>query len=47
MLQERILTGNEAIAQGFYEAGGIIATSYPGSPTVEVIEKLKEYGWKQ
>ena len=43
MSEKRILTGNEAIAQGFYEAGGIIATSYPGSPTVEVIEKLKEY----
>ncbi len=40
---KRILTGNEAIARGFYEAGGKIATSYPGSPTVEVIEKLKEH----
>lgn len=39
----RILTGNEAISRGFYEAGGIIAASYPGSPTVEVIEKTKEY----
>ena len=43
MKDKRILTGNEAIAQGFYEAGGVIATSYPGSPTVEVIEKLKEH----
>lgn len=40
---KRVLTGNEAIAQGFYEAGGVIAASYPGSPTVEVIEKLKEF----
>ncbi|KAB3534093.1 indolepyruvate ferredoxin oxidoreductase subunit alpha [Alkaliphilus pronyensis] len=45
MLQKdkRVLTGNEGIARGFYEAGGLIAASYPGSPTVEVIEKLKEY----
>ncbi|KJF26515.1 indolepyruvate ferredoxin oxidoreductase subunit alpha [Clostridium aceticum] len=40
---KRVLTGNEAIARGFYEAGGTIAASYPGSPTVEVLEKLKEY----
>ena len=43
MLSKRVLTGNEAIARGFYEAGGIIAASYPGSPTVEILEKLKEY----
>lgn len=44
MLEEkRVLTGNEAISRGFYEAGGKIAASYPGSPTVEIIEKIKEY----
>lgn len=42
-LEKRVLTGNEAIAVGFYEAGGVVAASYPGSPTVEVVEKLKEY----
>lgn len=41
--EKRVLTGNEAIARGFYEAGGTIAASYPGSPTVEILEKLKEY----
>lgn len=40
---KRVLTGNEAISRGFYEAGGSIAASYPGSPTVEILEKLKEY----
>jgi indolepyruvate ferredoxin oxidoreductase alpha subunit len=39
----RVLTGNEAVSRGFYEAGGVIAASYPGSPTVEVLEKTKEY----
>lgn len=37
------LTGNEAIARGFYEAGGVIASSYPGSPTVEILETAKQY----
>ncbi|MDF2533147.1 MAG: iorA [Clostridia bacterium] len=43
LTEKRILTGNEAISRGFYEAGGVIATSYPGSPTVEILEKTKEY----
>lgn len=38
-----ILTGNQAIARGFYEAGGVLAASYPGSPTVEIVESIKEY----
>lgn len=42
-MNKKMLTGNEAIARGFYEAGGEIATSYPGSPTVQIIEALKEH----
>lgn len=39
---ERVLmTGNQAIARGFYEAGGHLAASYPGSPTVEMLEEIK------
>lgn len=38
-----VLTGNESVARGFYEAGGLVAASYPGSPTVELMEALKEY----
>lgn len=38
-----ILTGNQAVSRGFYEAGGAIASSYPGSPTVEIMETLKNY----
>lgn len=37
------LTGNQAIARGFYEAGGLVAASYPGSPTVGIIQTIKEY----
>lgn len=40
---KKMLTGNEAIARGFYEAGGKLATSYPGSPTVQILESIKQY----
>ncbi|MCF6460405.1 thiamine pyrophosphate-dependent enzyme [Clostridium sp. Cult3] len=40
---KEVLTGNQAIARGFFEAGGRIAASYPGSPTVEIMETLKGY----
>jgi len=44
MVQTRkVLTGNEAVARGFYEVGGLLASSYPGSPTVELLEAVKEY----
>jgi indolepyruvate ferredoxin oxidoreductase alpha subunit len=38
-----ILTGNQACARGFWEAGGVIASSYPGSPTVQILDSLKQY----
>lgn len=40
---KQVLSGNEAIARGFYEAGGQVAASYPGSPTVEMLDNLKKY----
>jgi indolepyruvate ferredoxin oxidoreductase alpha subunit len=42
-MNKEMLTGNEAIARGFYEAGGKLATSYPGSPTVQILETIKQY----
>jgi len=39
-----ILSGNEAIARGAYEAGIRIALGYPGTPSSEIIETIaKEY----
>lgn len=38
-----MISGNEAIARGFYEAGGRLASSYPGSPTVELLEAVRHY----
>ncbi len=43
MAERALLTGNQAIARGFYEAGGVVASSYPGSSTVEIMESLQEY----
>jgi indolepyruvate ferredoxin oxidoreductase alpha subunit len=34
--------GNEAIAQGFIEAGGGFASAYPGTPSTEIVETLSE-----
>lgn len=38
-----LMTGNQAIARGFYEAGGELASSYPGSPTVGILTAAKGY----
>lgn len=43
MSEKVILTGNEAVSRGFWEAGGLIASSYPGSPTVQIFDFLKNY----
>ena len=39
-----LLTGNEAIARGFFEAGGRFASAYPGTPSTEILENLPQYG---
>lgn len=43
MNKKLMMTGNEAIARGFYEGGGVLATSYPGSPTVGIISAINNY----
>ncbi|WP_354089581.1 thiamine pyrophosphate-dependent enzyme [Clostridium algidicarnis] len=43
ILTKNILTGNEAISRGFYEAGGLVASSYPGSPTVSILDSMRSY----
>ena len=35
-----ILSGNEAIARGAYEAGCLVASAYPGTPSTEILENL-------
>jgi indolepyruvate ferredoxin oxidoreductase, alpha subunit len=38
-----IMTGNEAIALGAYEAGVSVGTAYPGTPSTEILENLARY----
>jgi indolepyruvate ferredoxin oxidoreductase, alpha subunit len=43
-LKEKILlSGNEAIALGAYEAGVRVAAGYPGTPSTEILENLCRY----
>ncbi len=37
-----VMSGNQAVSRGFYEAGGRVASSYPGSPTVGVLQSIKD-----
>ena len=38
-----ILSGNEAIARGVWEAGVRFASAYPGTPSTEIMEALAKY----
>lgn len=38
-----ILSGNEAIARGAYEAGCLVACAYPGTPSTEILENTIKY----
>ncbi len=40
---KKMLTGNEAIARGSYEAGGHFAAAYPGTPSTEILENIATY----
>ncbi|HWR82382.1 MAG TPA: indolepyruvate ferredoxin oxidoreductase subunit alpha [Candidatus Deferrimicrobium sp.] len=39
---KELLSGNEAVARGAYEAGVKLAASYPGTPSTEILETLAE-----
>lgn len=38
----KLMTGNEAIARGAYEAGVSYACAYPGTPSTEILETINE-----
>lgn len=40
---KQLLTGNEAIARGAYEAGVTVAAAYPGTPSTEILENIAQY----
>ena len=38
-----LMSGNEAIARGAYEAGVNVCSAYPGTPSTEIFEQLPQY----
>lgn len=40
---KKILSGNEAVARGAWEAGCTVAAAYPGTPSTEIIENIAKY----
>jgi len=40
---KQLLSGNEAIARGVYEAGVKVCAAYPGTPSTEIFETLPMY----
>ena len=42
-MKKVIMTGNEAVARGAYEAGCTVAAAYPGTPSTEILENMAQY----
>jgi indolepyruvate ferredoxin oxidoreductase alpha subunit len=40
---KKLLSGNEAVAQGAFEAGALIGVGYPGTPSTETMEAFAKY----
>ncbi len=43
MMEKQLLSGNEAIARGAWEAGVKVAAGYPGTPSTEILENLVRF----
>ena len=39
---KQLMSGNEALARGAYEAGVTVAAGYPGTPSTEILENLSK-----
>ncbi len=39
----RLLSGNEAVARGAWEAGAAVASAYPGTPSTEILEEFARF----
>lgn len=42
-MMKKLLIGNAAVAQGAYEAGVSVVSSYPGTPSTEITEAIVQY----
>ncbi|MBN2362575.1 indolepyruvate ferredoxin oxidoreductase subunit alpha [candidate division WOR-3 bacterium] len=43
-MEKVLLSGNEAVARGAYEADVKVAAAYPGTPSTEIMENIAQYG---
>ena len=39
----QLMSGNEAIARGAWEAGARVGVAYPGTPSTETMENFAKY----
>ena len=42
-MAKQLMTGNEAVARGAWEAGVLFASAYPGTPSTEILENVGTY----
>ncbi|MCJ7585572.1 MAG: indolepyruvate ferredoxin oxidoreductase subunit alpha, partial [Anaerolineales bacterium] len=42
-MMKRLLSGNEAVAHGAWEAGVTVASAYPGTPSTEILEYFARF----
>lgn len=42
-MTKQLMSGDQAIARGVWEAGVVFASSYPGTPATEILESLAHY----
>ncbi|MBI5081512.1 MAG: indolepyruvate ferredoxin oxidoreductase subunit alpha [Chloroflexi bacterium] len=42
-MNKKLLSGNEALARGAWEAGVEVAAAYPGTPSTEILENVARY----
>ncbi len=42
-MEKHLMSGNEAIARGAWEAGVRVCSAYPGTPSTEIFENLPQY----
>lgn len=42
-MERTLMSGNEALARGAWEAGVTVAAGYPGTPSTEILEELAKY----
>jgi len=40
---KKLMTGNEAVSRGAFEAGVTVAAAYPGTPSTEILENVAKY----